>query len=100
MSIPTNQSSAERVLTVLDTLLRHTVQGLTATEIIHATGYTASSVSRYVDALESTGWAERVPETNRIRASVRVAQRAMNILNDFDKAQQRLTELRNRITAI
>ena len=92
------QQSADRVLTVLDVLLRHTVHGVTATELIQATGFTAPSISRYVATLEHSGWAERIPETNRIRASVRVAQRAMAVLNEFDKAQQRLNELRSRIT--
>lgn len=90
--------SAEAILAVLDLLLRHTVHGLTASDICKATGYTAPNVSRYVATLEATGWAERIPETNRIRASVRVAQRAVTVLNEFDKAQQRLTELRTRMT--
>lgn len=90
--------SAERILTVLDLLLVHTVHGLTPTEIVKATGYTAPNVTRYVATLEASGWAERIPETNRIRASIRVAQRAMTVLNEFDKAQQRLNEMRNRIT--
>src|SRR5690554_4517005 len=94
------QQSADRVLTVLDVLLRHTVHGISSAEIIQATGFTAPSVSRYVATLEHSGWAERIPETNRIRASVRVAQRAMTVLNEFDKAQQRLNELRSRVTAI
>lgn len=93
----TNQS-AERILKVLDLLLLHTVHGLTASEIVKATGYTAPNISRYVATLEASGWAERIPETNRIRASIRVAQRAMTVLNEFDKAQQRLNEMRNRIT--
>ncbi|WP_428242986.1 helix-turn-helix domain-containing protein [Gynuella sp.] len=90
--------SAERILTVLDLLLQRTVHGLTPSEIAKATGYSAPNVSRYVAVLESTGWAERIPETNRIRASVRVAQRAMGVLQEFDRAQQRLGELRTRIT--
>lgn len=93
----TNQS-AERILKVLDLLLMHTVHGLTASEIVKATGYTAPNISRYVATLEASGWAERIPETNRIRASIRVAQRAMTVLSEFDKAQQRLNEMRNRIT--
>ena len=93
------QQSADRVLTVLDVLLVHTVNGLTASELVRATGFTAPSISRYVATLEHSGWAERVPETNRIRASVRVAQRAVGVLNDFDKAQQRLNEMRSRIAA-
>lgn len=95
---PSIHKSAEAILTVLDLVLRHSVHGLTSTEIVKATGFSAPNVSRYVATLESTGWAERIPETNRIRASVRVAQRAMGVLHDLDSAQQRLTEMRNRMT--
>lgn len=95
--VAVNQS-AERTLRVLDVILKHAVNGLTPGEIVNATGLNASSVSRYVAALEQMGWAERIPETDRIRASVRVAQRAMAVLQELDKAQSRLNELRNRIT--
>jgi len=90
--------SAAAILTVLDLLLRHTVHGLTPTDVVKATGYSAPNVSRYLKTLEETGWAERIPETNRIRASLRVAQRAVAVMNDFDQAQNRLMETRARIT--
>lgn len=90
--------SASAILTVLDLLLRHTVHGLTPTDVVKATGYSAPNVSRYLKTLEETGWAERIPETNRIRASLRVAQRAVAVMNDFDQAQNRLMETRARIT--
>lgn len=90
--------SAAAILTVLDLVLRHTVHGLTPTDVVKATGYSAPNVSRYLKTLEETGWAERIPETNRIRASLRVAQRAVAVMNDFDQAQNRLMETRARIT--
>lgn len=90
--------SAERILKVAELILRHTVHGLTATEICKATGFTAPNVSRYVATLEKTGWAERIPETNRIRASIRVAQMAVGVMRDFDRAESRLSEMRARIT--
>tara|TARA_Y100001934_G_scaffold157265_1_gene188273 strand:+ start:1755 stop:2051 length:297 start_codon:yes stop_codon:yes gene_type:complete len=90
--------SAAAILTVLDLLLRYTVHGLTPTDVVKATGYSAPNVSRYLKTLEETGWAERIPETNRIRASLRVAQRAVAVMNDFDQAQNRLMETRARIT--
>ena len=90
--------SAERILKVLELILRHTVHGLTPTEISKATGFTLVNASRYVSTLESAGWAERIPETNRIRASIRVAQMAVGVMRDFDRAAARLDEMRARIT--
>lgn len=96
MSTSTNQS-AERILTVLDLLMRHFVHGLTPTDIVKATGFSASNVTRYVQTLEVSGWAERIPETSRIRASVRLAQRAEQIRTDLEQAQRRIGELQTRI---
>ncbi|WP_221800479.1 helix-turn-helix domain-containing protein [Oceanobacter mangrovi] len=92
----TNQS-AERVLTVLDLLMRNFVHGMTPTDIVKATGFSAPNVTRYVATLEATGWAERIPETSRIRASVRLAQRSEQIRSDLEQAQRRIGELQNRI---
>lgn len=91
-------ASAERILTVLDLLMRHFVHGLSASDIVKSENLTAPSVSRYLSTLEATGWAERIPETNRWRASHRVAQRAMTVLSEIDKAEQRLREMRVRLT--
>jgi DNA-binding IclR family transcriptional regulator len=96
MSTSTNQS-AERILTVLDLLMRHFVHGLTPTDIVKATGFSAPNVTRYVATLVETGWAERIPETSRIRASVRLAQRANQIRDELERAHQRLNELQTRI---
>lgn len=95
---PSIHKSAEAILTVLDLVLRHKVHGLTSSEIVKATGFSAPNVSRYIATLESTGWAERIPETNRIRASIRVAQRAVGILHDFDRAIERINETKYRMT--
>ncbi|MEW5770803.1 MAG: helix-turn-helix domain-containing protein [Pseudomonadota bacterium] len=89
--------SAPKVLDVLNVLLGHFAHGLTLTDLARATGHPMPTVSRYVAALEVKGFAERVPETGRIRPSVRLAQHAIAILNDLDRAQRRLDELRARI---
>ena len=44
--------SAAAILTVLDLVLRHTVHGLTPTDVVKATGYSAPNVSRYLKTLE------------------------------------------------
>jgi len=95
----TTNQSAERILSVLDLLMQHFVHGLTPSEIVKATGFTAPNVTRYVATLEASGWAERSPETNRIRASVRLAQRAEQIRAELEQAQRRIGELQSRITS-
>jgi DNA-binding IclR family transcriptional regulator len=92
-------ASAEKVLQVLDLISQNFVHGLTASDIAEATGLSASNVTRYVQTLETSGWAERIPETNRIRASVRLAQRAEQIRADLEQAQRRIGELQSRINS-
>ena len=89
--------SAGKVLEVLNVLLGHFAHGLTPTDLAQATGMSASDITRYVATLEAAGWAERIPETGRIRPSVRVAQKAMAVLRSMDSARQRLEEIQARL---
>ncbi len=90
--------SAGKVLEVLNVLLGHFAHGLTPTDLVKATGLSASNITRYVATLEAAGFAERIPETGRIRPSVRVAQQAMSILRSLEAAKSRLDELTSRLT--
>lgn len=90
--------SAGKVLEVLNVLLGHFAHGLTPTEIAKATGLEPSSITRYVATLEEKGFAERIPETGRIRPSSRLAQHAVSILRTLDSARQRIDELTHRVT--
>ena len=71
--------------------------GLTQTDLVKATGLSASNITRYVATLEAAGFAERIPETGRIRPSVRLAQHAVGILRSLDAAKQRVDEIVHRL---
>lgn len=90
--------SAGKVLDVLNVLLGHFAHGLTPTELVKATGLEPSAITRYVVTLEEKGFAERIPETGRIRPSVRLAQQAVGILRNLEAAKGRLDELTSRLT--
>ncbi|HIC7208095.1 helix-turn-helix domain-containing protein [Burkholderia stabilis] len=90
--------SAGKVLEVLNVLLGHFAHGLTPTDLVKATGLSASNITRYVATLEAAGFAERIPETGRIRPSSRLAQHAVSILRSLDSARQRIDEITNRLT--
>ena len=89
--------SAGKVLEVLNVLLGHFAHGLTPTELAKATGLEPSAITRYVATLEEKGFAERIPETGRIRPSVRLAQHAVGILRSLDAAKQRVVEIVHRL---
>lgn len=90
------QSSAT-TLAVLNLLLRHFAHGLANKDIAQTLGLQPSAVTRHVQALEEAGFAERIPETGRIRPSTRLAQAAHEIDAGLSQAAGRLTELQTRI---
>ena len=95
---PKTSQSAGKVLDVLNVLLGHFAHGLTPTELAKATSLEPSAITRYVATLEEKGFAERIPETGRIRPSTRLAQQAVSILRSLDSAKQRIDEIANRLT--
>lgn len=89
--------SATKALDVMNVLLEHFAHGLTPTDLARATRLSASDITRYVATLEAAGWVERIPETGRLRPSVRIAQKALAILRSLDSARQRLDEMQARL---
>lgn len=90
--------TAAKVLDVLSALLGHFANGLTPSELVRITGYSASDITRYVATLEAKGFAERIPETGRIRPSVQLARHAVSILRSLDAARARLDNLTQRLS--
>lgn len=96
MATATNKS-ATKVFSVLNVLFRNFAQGFTPSELARATELSPSDITRYVATLIDTGYAERVPDTDRIRVSVALARKAIQIMQSLDAAERRLQETRNRI---
>ncbi|MCW3700393.1 helix-turn-helix domain-containing protein [Burkholderia cenocepacia] len=97
MTTNATTKSAEKVLEVLNVLLGHFAHGLTPGEVAKATNLSPSNITRYVATLEAMGFAERIPETGRIRPSVKLAQHAVAILRSLDSARARIDETENRL---
>jgi len=89
--------SALKVFAVLDVLLRNFAHGFSNSELAKETGFKASDITRYSGTLVRAGYAERVPETGRLRPSHRLARQAVQILNSPNAAEQRLTEIKSRL---
>lgn len=92
-----NQSAA-KVLKVLTILLANFAHGVTASELCKATKLSPSNITRYVSTLIEEGYAERIEATGRIRASHKIAQHAVNIMRDLEKAEAQVKESIHRIT--
>jgi len=96
----TDIKSAIKVLQVLDVLLRNFAHGFSPKELIEATGFSGTDITRYVNTLEQAGFAERIQETGRIRPSHNHARFAVQIMNSLNEANSRTQESLNRITRI
>jgi DNA-binding IclR family transcriptional regulator len=96
MATKPNQS-AIKLFTVLDVLWRNFAQGYTPGELAKATGLTASSITVYIKTLEEAGYAERIPETDRIRISMSVARKALQVMQSVDAEERRIVEVRGRL---
>jgi DNA-binding IclR family transcriptional regulator len=97
MATKPNQS-AGKLFTVLDVLWRNFANGYTPGELAKATGLTASSITVYVKTLQEAGYAEQIPETNRIRISVQAARKALQVMQSLDAEERRIGEIRNRLS--
>jgi len=92
-------ASAGAVLDVLDLLFRADYSvGLTPGDVRRELGLSGSAVTRYLATLDDRGAIERISGTDRVRPSIRWAQRAAGILRSLDDAERRAAELAKRIT--
>ncbi|MQY50767.1 helix-turn-helix domain-containing protein [Rhodocyclus gracilis] len=95
---PQTIAAAGKVLEVLNVLMGHFAHGLAPSELAKATDLSPSAIARCVATLVDAGFAERIPETGRIRPSTRFALQAMSIMRSIESAKSRLDELAARIT--
>ncbi|MDR2186880.1 MAG: MarR family transcriptional regulator [Azonexus sp.] len=91
-------ASAAKTLDVLAVLLGHFANGLAPGDLAKATGLDPSAITRYVAVLEEKGFAERIPETGRVRPSLHLARHALSILRSIDVAEARLVNLKQRLS--
>lgn len=99
MKAPATSQTAGKVLDVLAALLGHFAHGLTPTDLAKTTGLDPSAITRYVATLEEKGFAERIPETGRIRPSIQLARHAVSILRSLDAAAERIEATKTRLTS-
>ncbi|WP_153117398.1 helix-turn-helix domain-containing protein [Rhodocyclus tenuis] len=97
MSQPKTMAAGSKVLDVLNVLMGHFAHGLSPSELAKATDLSPPNITRYVATLIEAGFAERIPETGRIRPSTRFALQAMSIMRSVDAARGRLDELSARL---
>jgi len=91
--------SAGRVLEVLDLLFQSDfVHGMSPGDIAKDGRMSPSAVTRYVATLTAAGAVERIPETGRLRPSIRWARHAMSVMRSVDSGSRRMEEIHTRLS--
>ncbi|TDK66003.1 IclR family transcriptional regulator [Sapientia aquatica] len=87
----------QRILKLVVLLFGHEMHGATLTDVAKWMGVKAPVALRDLDNLQTAGLAEQT-ETNRWRLTPRLPQKALAMLEAMERAQQRISETRQRYT--
>ncbi|NWO05349.1 MAG: helix-turn-helix domain-containing protein [Alteromonadaceae bacterium] len=90
--------SGAKCLKVLFALSGHSITGLSNTELSKALGESPATINRCLNTLVAEGAAIKL-ETGRYAQSIRVLQIAVRHQQEIGKAQQRMDEINQRVTA-
>lgn len=90
-------TSSIKVFKVLDVLFRNFASGYTPSDLAKATDIDSPTITRIVNTLVEAGYAERTADTGRIRLSMNVARKAIQIMQSIESAEQRLQETKHRL---
>jgi DNA-binding IclR family transcriptional regulator len=97
----TTSPGLTRSWALIDALSGHAFEGLRLMQLATATGASASTTLRDLQALESLGRAERVPgKDDRWRLSPRVVQIAIAHQHELSRLNQRVDEFAQRYSRI
>ncbi|KAF3999040.1 IclR family transcriptional regulator [Glaciimonas immobilis] len=86
----------QRILKLLLLLFGHEMNGVTLTDVAKWMDTAPPVALRDLHNLQDAGMAEQIVDTNRWRLTPRLPQKALAMLEAMDRAQQRVTETRNR----
>lgn len=89
-------ASQQRILRLITALAGHEITGVAPAVLARELACSAACVTRDIDNLRTAGLAEQVPETARWRLGPGIVQIALKHMSALDRAQTRLTEVRNR----
>lgn len=90
--------SQQRLLQLILLLAGNEIEGLAPSDIAKQLATSASNVTRDLANLRHVGWAECLPTTGRWRLGPQIVQIAMRHLTALDRAERRLSEIKNRFS--
>jgi len=91
-------SSQQRILRVLVSLAGHEVSGIAPSELAKALSVTYDKMTRDLANLRIAGLAEPITDTNRWRLTPKLTQIGLAMLNNLERSQQKIDEVKQRYT--
>ena len=88
-------SLTSRTLTVLEALAGYAAQGARNKELAAACSMSEVEVTRSLALLIEQGWASKSSESARYYPTDRFARLIVRVVDDFEAAQQRLSDMRH-----
>lgn len=95
----TDSKGAGLVLDVLEALCGFSATGATNTDLAQAVKTSPPQITRAIAKLVDKGWARKNPENGRFYPTPNFSRLAFAVLADFDRAQQRLADRKQAMTA-
>lgn len=93
----TNEAQ-QRLMKLTIALFGDVVNGYPPAELAKVLDVAPSVITRDLDNLRTSGWAEREEATGHWRLTPRLPQQAVKVFNAIDAATRRADEARNRYT--
>lgn len=93
---PYISDTIQQVLTLIEALAGHEIEGLSPSQIAQASGLSPSQVTRYMANLRHKGWAEEIPATGRLRLGPTPVRLAVRHSAAIGRAQAQLDGIRSR----
>lgn len=95
----TDSKGAGLVLDVLEALCGFAATGATNTDLAQAVKTSAPQITRAMAKLIEKGWARKNAENGRFYPTPDFSRLSFAVLADFDRAQQRLADRKQAMTA-
>lgn len=95
---PYESSSQQRILKVLMAMFGHEVAGIAPGELAKLAEITPQEATRDLANLRIAGLAEQLADTGRWRLTARLPQKALVMLNEINRAAERIKETQQRYT--
>lgn len=95
---PYESSSQQRILKVLMAMFGREVAGIAPGELAKLAEITPQEATRDLANLRIAGLAEQMADTGRWRLTARLPQKALVMLNEINRAAERIKETQQRYT--